>query len=177
MSVTSVPLPSLMPNSIRSLLRQRKSVAAHRLAPISVVAGAFRPHLRACGRPVDGTALEHAVTTFFVGLQGPARADSCGHRGRRPARRSTGRVGRPVGARQRSPADSSSTSLPPHPTQTTPGLSVLTLRDREVLTLIARGLSGSEIAQTLVLSEGSVQTHMNASSPAGHARTEAGLLG
>ncbi|MEV6035797.1 response regulator transcription factor [Nonomuraea sp. NPDC052116] len=47
------------------------------------------------------------------------------------------------------------------PVTPTVGLDVLTEREREVLSLIARGLSNTEIAGSLFLSEGTVKTHVS----------------
>jgi DNA-binding NarL/FixJ family response regulator len=48
----------------------------------------------------------------------------------------------------------------PPTTAEPPELTALTVREREVLTLIARGLSNTEIGATLYVTEGTVKTHV-----------------
>ena len=47
-----------------------------------------------------------------------------------------------------------------HPIASVPAIAELTPREREVLTFVARGHSNAEIAETLVISEGTVKTHV-----------------
>jgi DNA-binding NarL/FixJ family response regulator len=50
---------------------------------------------------------------------------------------------------------------PPPPSVDDPAMNTLTTREREVLALIARGLTNAEIAQEFTLGEGTVKTHVN----------------
>jgi DNA-directed RNA polymerase specialized sigma24 family protein len=64
----------------------------------------------------------------------------------------------------------------PHPGAQSPPLArelrILTEREREVLTLIARGLSNSELAQQLQLSLATVKSYVDACSPNSTLATE-----
>ncbi len=62
------------------------------------------------------------------------------------------------------------------PLPTIPGLETLTSREREVLTLIARGLSNAELARHLTLSPATIKTHIGHLLAKLHARDRAQLV-
>ncbi len=66
--------------------------------------------------------------------------------------------------------------LRPHPAPARRDLGVITQREHEVLTLIARGMSNSEIAEHLHLTVGTVKTHIGRLLAKLHARDRAQLV-
>jgi non-specific serine/threonine protein kinase len=114
--------------------------------------------------PAEQAAYEGAVTTARTRLGDHAFAAAVADGRATPteevASAALARLGAPVGAR---PADRAPpTSTPPAPA-TPPadsGPSPLTRREREVAALVARGLTDRQIAEALVIAEGTVGVHL-----------------
>jgi len=64
----------------------------------------------------------------------------------------------------------------PLPTRVEPGLKGLTNREREIVALVAQGLSNDEIADRLVISPMTAKTHINRAMAKLHARDRAQLV-
>ena len=102
-------------------------------------------------------SVTRAVIAAFAGggpSPGPRAADSAGHRADQVS-------GRPDGAAGRAAP---------------PGLASLTEREREVVALVAAGLSNDEIARQLVVSPLTAKTHVSRAMTKLHARDRAQLV-
>ncbi|MEU0315668.1 response regulator transcription factor [Nocardioides sp. NPDC006273] len=64
----------------------------------------------------------------------------------------------------------------PSPADASPGLAELTNREREAVTLVARGLTNDQIAETMVISVLTAKTHINRAMTKLHARDRAQLV-
>lgn len=130
-------------------------------APVTAVWRGIKPQQRSLLWLANGTALLYCgyISRFSIGLYLFPAVALILLAGLLTIRDYASLIGRPTRA-DNPPAETSLTTLKPVPALV-PQLPKLTLREREVLSLIAEGKSNQEIADALVISPNTVRHHVH----------------